>query len=257
MSREPGPAVQPCRTGRLRALGTLASGVAHELGTPLNVITARAELIAAGSLSHREMGDSVDVIRRQALRMADIIQLLLDFARRTPPERTPRDLRPVARRSVEQLMLLARERQVGLELEAQERPVVTDIDAEQMEQVLCGLITNGIQASPAGRIVTVTVRRRRLRPPASPAAPREARACVEVEDRGPGIPPGALGRIFDPFYTTRDVGEGAGLGLAVAHGIVAEHDGWITVDTAAGGGSCFSVCLPLVDASTSTGRVAH
>ena len=231
--------------GRLRDVGTLAAGIAHELGTPLNVITARAELIAARQLSPRETEASAEVIGRQAMRMAEIIQQLLDFARRSPPRRKPHDMREVARRSLDRLSRQAHDLDVGLSLEAPEVPVTADVDAGQLDQVLTILVTNGVQASPPRSAVTVTVRRRRLRPPEDPTAPREPRACLEVEDHGPGIPPGVLGRIFDPFYTTRDVGEGAGMGLAVAHGIVGEHDGWIAVETTEQGGSCFSVCLPL------------
>ena len=245
--------VQVPSPGRLRAVGTLAAGIAHELGTPLNVITARAELIAARQLSPRETEASAEVIGRQAMRMAEIIQQLLDYARRSPPRREPHDLRELARCSMDRLSCMAHDLDVDLSLEAPEAPVTADVDAGQLDQVLAILITNGVQASPSHGTVTVTVRRRRLRPPEDPEAPREPRACLEVEDHGPGIPSGVLGRIFDPFYTTRDVGEGAGMGLAVAHGIVAEHDGWIAVDSR-DGGSCFSVYLPLSERARPSGR---
>lgn len=92
--------------------------------------------------------------------------------------------------------------------------------------------------------MAVIVQRRSLPPPTSPGGPEEPRACVVVKDRGPGIPPDQQGRLFEPFFTTRDVGQGRGMGLSVAHGMVTEHDGWIAVETCADEGSSFTVCLP-------------
>lgn len=232
---------------RLLAVGQLAAGIAHELGTPLNVVTAHAELMAGGQPSTPTTGEAVghaEVIGRQARRMADIIQQLLDFARRSPPQRAPHDLRDMARRSVELSSSLARERDVDLILVDPGEPVMVEMDAGQILQVLTSLIINGIQATPVGETVAVIVQRRSLPLPASPGGPEELRACVVVKDHGPGIPPDQQGRLLEPFFTTRDVGQGRGMGLAVAHGMVAEHDGWIAVETFADEGSRFTVCLP-------------
>ena len=229
---------------RLLVVGKLAAGIAHELGTPLNVVTARAELLAAGALAGDEAASSAQIIIRQAGRMAQIIQKLLDFARKRPPDRTPNDLRVVARRSVELMASLARERGVGLELEVDGEAVAASVDEAQLQQVLSNLIINGVQATPRGEAVTVAVRLRQLRRPGEVDGQEQPTACVEVKDRGFGVAPQLQERIFEPFFTTRDVGQGAGLGLAVSHGIVAEHDGWIAVESAQGQGACFSVCLP-------------
>ena len=232
---------------RLLAVGQLAAGIAHELGTPLNVVTAHAELLAGGVPSTPTAGLAVghaEIIGRQARRMAEIIQQLLDFARRSPPQRALLDLGDLARRSVELSSSLARERDVDLILVDPGEPVMVEVDAGQILQVVTSLIINGVLATPAGETVAVIVRRRSLPPPTSLDGPAEPRACVVVKDHGPGIPPDQRGRIFEPFFTTRDVGQGRGMGLAVAHGMVAEHDGWITVETCADEGSRFTVCLP-------------
>lgn len=230
---------------RLLAVGKLASGIAHELGTPLNVVTARAELLAANMAPDDEIAAGARIIHRQATRMAAIIQKLLDFARRRPPDRVLRDLREVAQQAVHLLSSMAQEQGVDLVLEDSEEAICAEVDSAQLQQVLTSLILNGVLAMPGGGSVFVAVKQRSLRPPDDPNAPELSLACVEVTDVGSGIPPEILGRIFEPFYTTRDVGQGAGLGLAVCHGIVAEHGGWIAVQTAAGQGTTFTVCLPL------------
>ena len=229
---------------RLMAVGRLAAGIAHELGTPLNVVSARASLIRGGKEAADDVAQSAGVIEDQVRRMAEMIEQLLEFARRSPPRRTADDLRDVARRCLEQLPAAVRGRDVELALELCEEPVVAEVDHGQLLQVLTGLVANGVQASADGARVTVSVFQGSLAPPAEPGAAPQPRACLRITDRGPGIPADVLERIFEPYFTTHDVGQGAGLGLAVAHGIVAEHDGWITVETTEGEGSSFTVCLP-------------
>lgn len=227
---------------RLATVGQLASGLAHELGTPLNVVSGRAKLIASGELSPEEAAENGAIIAEQAARMTAIIRQLLDFARRRDPRTEPLDLAVPARRTLDMLSQLADKAGVALELSVPE-PVIAQVDATQVQQVLTNLVVNGVQAQPQGGVVRLRVERARARPPLG--GEEKDMACVVVEDEGVGIPPEDLPRLFEPFFTTKGVGEGTGLELSVAHGIVAEHGGWIDVSSEPGRGSAFKVLLPL------------
>jgi len=229
---------------RLATVGRLASGVAHEVGTPLNVVSARAKMIERGT-GEEALRRHAEVIREQADRMTRVIRQLLDFARPRESRRAPTDLARLAAGVVEVLGPLAAKRGVALELdEPPPAGAPARADADQLEQVLTNLVMNAVQASPPGAAVTVAVAPARAQPPAEPGAAERDCWRVSVRDAGPGIPPEVRARIFEPFFTTKDVGEGTGLGLPVAHGIVAEHDGWIEVESQAGAGTELSVLLP-------------
>jgi two-component system NtrC family sensor kinase len=231
---------------RLKTVGTLASGVAHELGTPLNVVSGRAQMIVAGELcGPEEAVEAARIIRAQADRMARIVRQLLDFARRRKPEKRPSDLLQLARDSITMLEPLARKRKVSLELaSAASDPIVAVADQAQLGQALTNLIINAVQATREGGTVELHVALGMAASPGSLPAVPLACACISVRDEGPGIPREQLPRLFDPFFTTKEVGEGTGLGLSVSHGIVTEHGGWIEVRSEAGVGSSFEIWLP-------------
>ncbi|HYB12940.1 MAG TPA: HAMP domain-containing sensor histidine kinase [Myxococcota bacterium] len=229
---------------RLATVGQLASGIAHELGTPLNVISGHAAMIASGEVfSELETRETACVIHEQTNRMVGILRQLLDFARRKSTERSPADLVKLARETVAFLEPLAAKRGVVLDFVDRELVVPAEVDTGQIEQVLTNLVVNAIQASPPGAHVQVQAMTRRLAPKEGNGSERRC-VCVEVRDRGEGISGGDRARIFDPFFTTKPVGEGTGLGLSVAYGIVADHGGWIDVTSEAGRGSVFTVWLP-------------
>jgi two-component system, NtrC family, sensor kinase len=231
---------------RLVTVGQLASGVAHELGTPLNVMSGRAKMIARGMVAGDAVMDSARIIAEQAARIAAIIRQLLDFSRRREPSLGPADLRPIVTRTVELLATLARKRGVVLAVEGSEDALAARVDPGQIQQVLTNLVVNGLQAMDGGRLVVRLERRRATPPPDVGGIPGEY-AAVTVEDQGAGIAPEHLPRIFEPFFTTKDVGEGTGLGLSVAYGIVREHGGWIAVQSRPGAGSRFTVFLRPAD----------
>jgi len=225
---------------RLRTVGQLASGVAHELGTPLNVVSGHASLIRSGEPTPAEVAASADVIHEQARRMAGIIRQLLDFSRRTGAHLDDADLRQVAAGTLEMLGPLAEKRGVALCLIPGDDDVTVRADWNQIQQAVTNLVVNAIQATPNGGTVEVAAGR-------SAAAGSDdsgGRVLLRVRDSGHGIAPDDLPRVFEPFFTTKDVGEGTGLGLAVAYGIVHEHGGRIEVETELGKGSRFTIVLP-------------
>jgi len=229
---------------RLATVGQLASGIAHALGTPLNVISGQAAMIASGEVSSEaEIRETTCVIHDQCGRMTGILRQLLDFARRKTTQRTPTDLVKLARETVAFLEPLAAKRGVRLDFMDREAVLPAQIDTGQIEQVLTNLVMNAVQASPSGAKVQVGIMMRRLAPREGDGSERRC-VCVEVRDRGAGIPEDSRTRIFDPFFTTKPVGEGTGLGLSVSYGIVADHGGWIDVASEAGRGSVFTVWLP-------------
>jgi two-component system NtrC family sensor kinase len=229
---------------RLSTVGRLASGVAHELGTPLNVVSGRASFIASGELSESETKKSAEIIHSQSARMTAIIRKLLDFARRSSPRRSLVDLRALVQRSLELIASLGHQASTVLSAEETEGPLMARVDPGQIQQVLTNLILNALQAMPEGGTVEVRIRTARTHAPDVLSGRETDYLCIEVEDEGEGIPDDTRSRLFDPFFTTKDVGEGTGLGLSIAHGIVQDHGGWIDVRSRPGEGSCFSVYLP-------------
>ena len=230
-------------TERLATVGQLAAGVAHELGTPLNVVMARAELLAEGTASTADATANGRSILEQADRMTGIVQQLLDFSRRGGPKMGLANLEQLVARTLELVSPAAERAKVRVERVAS-APVFARLDQSQMQQVLANVLMNGIQAMPDGGRLRIAVGVRRARPPAQTGGAQGDYLCVTVEDEGRGIAREDLARVFEPFFTTKAIGEGTGLGLAVAHGIVAEHGGWIEVESEVGKGSRFSIFLP-------------
>ncbi len=229
---------------RLKTLGRLASGIAHELGTPLNVISGYAGMIAGGSLSASDVAASAETIKAQSERIANIVRRMLDFARRRPSQRTAADLRQLVRQTLDLMAPLARKQNVNLILAGGEGAAIVSADVEQIRQVLLNLITNAVQAMPQGGNVEVAIGPAETCPCEGPTEPGRRYVCVSVLDEGEGIAEENLSRIFEPFFTTKAPGKGTGLGLAIAEGIIREHGGWITVESTLGKGSRFCVCLP-------------
>lgn len=231
---------------RLTTVGRLASSVAHELGTPLNVVAGRARLIVerdGPAESHAA------IIIGQAERMTKIIRQLLDYARRGLPQKDSHDLARVVTDVVALLATLASKRHIELRFQSDVMPAPIAVDATQIQQAVTNLIVNAIQASGDGGLVDVTLRT--AAPTATPPdhgrdQPRAGGDIFElaVQDRGAGMSPEVLARVFEPFFTTKPVGESTGLGLSVAHDIVEEHGGWIQAESAPGRGSRFSMFLP-------------
>jgi len=232
---------------RLKTVGRLASGVAHELGTPLNVISGRAGMIARGTLSAAETIENANTIKGQSDRITVIIRQLLDFARRRTTQKTSVDLRRLVQQTLNLLSPLGHKQKVDLCHNSDDTPMMVNVDAAQIQQVLMNILTNSLHAMPQGGKVDIGIRFDQVRPPDGHGGTEGEFLCLCVQDQGKGISEDDIGHIFEPFFTTKDTGEGTGLGLSIAYGIVREHGGWIDVKSELGKGSCFSVYLPQED----------
>ncbi len=232
---------------RLATIGKLASGVAHELGTPLNVVSARARMIADSEANGEEAREYAGVIVGATERMTKTIRQLMQFARRGKVEKARRDVRELARETLELLRPLAHKRRVALDLLNSDVDAIANVDGSQIQQVITNLTMNAIQAVPDAGLVELGLSRERVRTPTEVGVGETSVLCLRVHDSGAGIAPEHLQHVFEPFFTTKDVGEGTGLGLAVAYGIIREHGGWIAVESRIGHGTTFSVFLPVSD----------
>lgn len=227
---------------RLATVGKLASGLAHELGTPLNVVLGRAKMIRTRSDLPDDARRNAGIVEEQVERMSHILRQLLDFARSGERRRRPVDLAEVSRSVHTMLGPMADRRGAALVLELPEQSRAVSGDPAQLEQVLTNLVVNALQATAGPGRVTVRLGERRVVPPDG-REPQE-HALLEVEDQGAGMPGHVVSRVFEPFFTTKEVGEGTGLGLSVAYGMVRDHGGFMLVESEPGRGSRFTVLLP-------------
>jgi two-component system NtrC family sensor kinase len=223
---------------RLATLGQLAAGVAHELNEPLANILGFAQLAKKAPHVPKQAGEDLEKIVRNCLHAREIIQRLLTFGRQMPPEKTRLSLNHIV---TEQLTFMeARCRKAGVEIVrtlADDLPEV-NADASQIHQVLVNLVVNAVQAMQGGGTLTIETR-----------ASEESVSLI-VRDTGTGMTEATKRNIFTPFFTTKDVSEGTGLGLPVVHGIVISHGGKISVESEPGRGTMFEVKLPRNHAAT-------
>jgi signal transduction histidine kinase len=238
------------QTEKLATIGQLSAEIAHEVGTPLNVIAGRARAIQRKAKDPETVEKNAGIIAEQTARITRIIQRLLDFARRKvgAPEHARVNLNELALTTVELLGSQFSAAKVRTRLDRAEGLPLVDGDADRLQQVLINLLLNAMQAMPEGGALSIETQPiRRTRPGLETGAEQDFVMLV-VSDTGVGIPAAIRDKVFDPFYTTKEGQGGTGLGLAVCSGIVKEHDGWIDVEDAPGGGTVFRVYLPTLPA---------
>jgi two-component system, NtrC family, sensor kinase len=238
---------------RLATLGKLASVLAHEIGTPLNVIAGHAKLVAGGKLEGADARDSATEIGAQCDRITGIVRRVLDYARRRPPKRALVRAADLVSQTGALLKSFAAQNDVRLIYEASADDIDLEADPDQLQQTLINVVMNAIQATPAGGSITLGIELSE-RQIADEGRPIEF-IVFRVADTGDGIDDATRARIFEPFFTTKPPGEGTGLGLSVARDIVEEHGGTIEVSSTRGHGSSFRIHLPrrVDDASANFG----
>jgi len=233
------------RGEKLASVGLLAAGVAHELNNPLTGILTFSSLLRKKLPDGSADAEDLDLVIRETKRSAAIIRRLLDFAREKAPEKKFTDLNRLIEDTVRIVESPAQLADIGIELDLDRTLAPVWVDANMIEQVVMNMLVNAQQAiERQGRI---TVRTRRAPRPMSPEPGAAPVPMVEISisDTGCGIAESDLPRIFDPFFSSKEVGKGTGLGLSVSHGIVRAHGGLIEVQSRPGEGSTFRVFLPL------------
>ena len=224
------------RTERVAELGTLASGMAHEIGTPMNVILGRAEYLM-DRVTEEPIKKGLKTIITQVERITRVMNQLLSFARRKTPERRPLDLRKVIEDSVEIFHERLARNRIHVETDLAASCPMVLADADQMSQVVINLIMNAVHAMSDGGTLRVGL------------APAQQMMELTIADTGHGMPKELIKKVFEPFFTTKEFGQGTGLGLTVVKGIVEEHQGSIAVESEEGKGTTFRVLLPLAGSS--------
>ena len=224
---------------KLSALGQMISGVAHELNNPLTAVKGYLELILARhELTDRTRAD-LEKVAVESERAAKLVTQFLHFARERKPRREMCDLNQIVRRVIELREFEFKVAMVAAKLDLEEGLPMTLLDSDQVQQVLLNLINNALHAmveTPPPHALTIRSR-----------SGNEV-LTLEIEDNGPGIPEDRAAHIFEPFYTTKEVGTGTGLGLSIAHGVMTDHDGEIEARNVKGGGALFVLRFPFREA---------
>ncbi|MBI2204329.1 MAG: HAMP domain-containing protein [Candidatus Rokubacteria bacterium] len=223
---------------RLALAGRVMAEVAHEVGTPLHSVAGHLELLRKdlpGAAVTGDVARRLGIIESQVTRVIEIINRLLDVTRRAPAKPGPVDLEGLVRDTAELVRPGLANAGVALDVRAESGLPAIRGQQDQLQQVVLNLLTNAIDATPAGGRIEVTTL----------ALLGREEVQIVVADSGPGIPEADRKKIFDPFFSTKDGGRGAGLGLFITAEIVREHKGRIDVGARDGGGSVFRVTLPV------------
>lgn len=230
------------RAEKLAAVGRLAAGVVHEINNPLATISACAEALESRveegiygqSEEVTDLHEYLGLIRSEAFRCKTITNGLLDFSRGRTGDRFAIDVVEVIKSSARLVSHQKRGENIQIMLEINNQIPSVNADEGQIQQAIIALATNAIDAMPNGGNLTFR------------AYSEEGRVVIEVQDTGIGIPADEMSKIFEPFYTTKEIGKGTGLGLAVCYGIITEHGGRVSVRSSLGVGTTFSIYLPVL-----------
>jgi PAS domain S-box-containing protein len=222
---------------KMASIGLLAAGVAHEVNTPLTGISSFTQMLLENAPPDDPSTQVLEKIERQTFRAAKIVNGLLNLARPAQVDSGPCDINAVVNDVLSLLEHQFRTGSIQVRKELTDVPPVVQGMEHKLQQVFLNLFLNARDAMPKGGWLTIVTR-----------GDRDG-AVVEIADTGSGIPAEQLSRIYDPFFTTKEIGKGTGLGLSITYGIVQEHGGSITCDSQVGQGTRFSIRLPLAVAA--------
>jgi two-component system NtrC family sensor kinase len=235
---------------KLAAVGMLAAEVAHEIGTPLNVISGRSEVLQGIIAPDRPEWRHLDVILKQTGRINGIIRALLDYTRPRRPVLRPESAEIVLRRVTDLLLDRTRRRGVRIVLDLPpDLPRVT-ANPDQLQQLFINLLLNALDASPNGAIIRIASGSEPFLPAEGRSGIRRGEAAdphlaIHILDQGKGLAPDQLNHVFEPFFSTKAGGQGTGLGLPIVEEIIRAHRGEVEMLTIAGFGTELIVRLPL------------
>ncbi len=221
------------QTDKLSSIGLLAAGVAHEVNTPLAGISSYSQMLMQQIPENDPRHQLLEKIHRQTSRASAIVNNLLNFSRVSDSRYVPVDLNRVIDDTIQLLDAQFRNTEIEVTRRYADELPLAPCDAPKLQQVLMNLILNARDAMPHGGALEI-----------STEAEEEA-VVIGVRDTGLGIAPEHLAKIYDPFFTTKQIGKGTGLGLAVSYGIIRDHGGHISVESKLGEGTLFQITLPL------------
>jgi PAS domain S-box-containing protein len=236
---------------KMESIGTLSGGIAHDFNNLLGIILGNAEMAMDDVPELHPAKFNLNEIRTASLRARDVVKQLLSFGRKTDPKQRPVKLVQIAE---DALKFLRSSIPTSIEIR-QNIPVDTDdsilADSTQINQVMINLCTNAAHAmEDTGGVMTIGIQNiylDQISAAVYPHLPPGNYVKLTVSDTGPGIDPEIKNRIFDPYFTTKEVGKGSGIGLSVVHGIVKNHNGAISVDSKFGKGTTFSILFPVAE----------
>ncbi len=236
---------EAARGEKLASIGLLAAGIAHELNNPLTGILTFSHLMRKKVPDGSPEAEDLDLVIRETKRCATIIRRLLDFSRDKAPEKKFADINKIIENTVHIVERPAHLHDIEIKLELDRDLPQIWVEPDLIEQVIMNMLVNAQHAIEDDG--SITIRARMSPEPRIPDVGMDPVPMVEISiiDTGCGIPEDDLQRIFDPFFSSKEVGKGTGLGLSVSHGIVRAHGGCIEVESTVGKGSTFRICLPL------------
>lgn len=224
---------------RLATLGQLSAGIAHEINEPLATILGFSQLIASELPEDSELSQDLSKVIDATLHAREVVRKLMLFSRQMPPQKEPLDINKLIGEGLYFLETRCRRQRVTIKRSLADNLPSIVADPGQIHQVLVNLVVNAMQAMPEGGEVSIST------------ANRHGMVEFSVSDTGVGMDDELKQKIFMPFFTTKEIDQGTGLGLSVVHGIVSAHNGRIDVESSPGEGSVFRVFLP---AERPTGR---
>lgn len=233
------------QAGRLAALGQAAANMAHQIGTPLNLISTHVQLLMQSTPSDAASLDRLKAIQEQVAKVTAVVRAALDSSRPSAVPHERADLVTLVKRVCQMAGPMLEEAGVQIEVVTPNESAELVTDPVQLELALLNLITNSVDAMAAGGTLTVCLSR------------VNGKLHLQIEDTGSGIPPELLAHIFDPWVTTKAQGKGSGLGLSIARQVVTNHGGTIRAENRSGKGAVFTIDLPAAHGTPPPLDMAH